>query len=108
MQEAAREPSKMVSGSPRRCYGCGEPRHIARDCLQKGARDVRMQVEPGTSGTRQGDKEQVRCFCCHQKGHFANKCPTQSVFFSYRVPAGHNGLARAGAVEETPVERVLS
>ena len=66
-----------------------------------------MQAVPGTSNTGQGDREQVRCFRCHQKGHFADKCPTQSVFFSYRVPAGHNGLARACAVEETPVDGIV-
>ena len=36
----------------------------------------------------------------------ANKCPTQSVF-SYRVQTGHKGPARAGAVEETPVEGIV-
>ena len=84
---------------PRQCYACGKPGHIARDCLAK--------VEPGASNTGQGDREQVRCFRCHQKGHFANKCPTQQVFFSYQVRTGHNGPARAGAVEETPVEGIV-
>ena len=99
VQEASKEPSRIVSGSPRRCYGCGEPGHIARDCLAK--------VEPGTSNTGQGDRDQVRCYRCHQKGHFANKCPTQQVFFSYQVRTGHRGPARAGTVEATPVEGIV-
>ena len=68
VQEAAREPSRIVSGSPRRCYACGEPGHIARNCLQKPTRDVQMKVQPETSDMRQGDREQVRCFGGHQKG----------------------------------------
>ena len=92
---------------PRQCYACGKPGHIARDCLQQGAGDAQAKGEPGTSNTVQGDREQVRCFRCHQKGHFANKCPMQQVFFSYKVPAGHNGLARTGAVEETPVDGIV-
>ena len=38
--EATREPSRMVSESPRRCYACGEPGHIVRNCLLKVTRDV--------------------------------------------------------------------
>ena len=37
----------------------------------------------------------------------AKKCPTQSVFFSYQVQTGHKGPARKGALEETPVERIV-
>ena len=32
VQEAAREPSKTVSGGPRQCYACGKPGHLAKDC----------------------------------------------------------------------------
>ena len=32
VQEAAREPSKTVSGGPRQCYTCGKPGHLAKDC----------------------------------------------------------------------------
>ena len=106
-QEAAREPSRMVSGGPRQCCASGKLGHIARDCLQKGAGDVQTKVEPGTSDMRQGDREGVRCFICHQKGQFANKCPTQPVFFSCRVPTGHRGPAGAGTVEATPVEGIV-
>ena len=108
--EGSKQPNAQEGprgAGPRQCYACGKPGHIARDCLQQGARDVQAKGEPGTSNTGQGDREQVRCFRCHQKGHFANKCPTQHVLFTYRVPAGHNGLARAGAVEETPVDGVV-
>ena len=32
VQEAAREPSKMVSRGPRQCYTCGKPGHLEKDC----------------------------------------------------------------------------
>ena len=53
-----------------------------------------MKIEPGTSDTRPSDIEHSCSFRCYQKGHFD----------SYWVPTGHRGPARAGAVEETPVE----
>ena len=108
--EGSKQPNPQEGprgAGPRQCYACGKPGHIARDCLQQGAGDAQAKGEPGTSNTGQGGREQVRCFRCHQKGHFANKCPTQQVFFSYKVSAGHKGPARAGAVEETPVEGIV-
>ena len=35
LQETATAPSRMVSRGPRQCYACGDPGHIARNCLQK-------------------------------------------------------------------------
>ena len=107
VQEAAREPSKTVSAGPRQCYACGKPGHLAKDCLQKSVWGVQPKAEPGTRDTKQGDREGVRCFRCHQKGHFANRCPSQPALLCYQVPARHEGPARAGAVEETPVEGIL-
>ena len=40
VREATREPSRMVSESPRWCYACGEPGHIIRNYLQKVTREV--------------------------------------------------------------------
>ena len=107
VQEAAREPSRMTGGSPRQCYTCGKPGHLSRDCLQKSSGGVQPKVEPVTRDTKQGDRDGPRCFRCHQKGHFANRCPSQPALLCYQVPTRHDGPARAGTVEETPVEGIL-
>ena len=44
-------------------------------------------------------------FLLSPEGTFASKCPTQPVFFNYRLPTDHK--ARAGTVEETPVEGIV-
>ena len=107
VQEAAREPSKMMSGGPRQCYTCGKPGHLSRDCLQKSSGGIQPKVEPVTRDTRQGDRDGPRCFRCHQKGHFANRCPSQPALLCYQVPPRRDGPARTGAVEGTPVEGIL-
>ena len=77
VQEAAREPSKMTSGGPKQCYNSGKPGHLSMDCLQKSSGGVQLKLEPVTRDTKQGDCEGPRCYRCHQKGHFANRCPSQ-------------------------------
>ena len=103
MQEAARDPSKTVNGGPRQCYACGKLGHLAKDYLQKS-----VGGEPGTQSKVTG--EGVCCFRCHQKGHFANRCPSQPALLCYQVPVCHEGPAGGdggGAVQETPVEGIL-
>ena len=46
----------------RKCYLCGKPGHMARDCRQKD---------------KIAQSEGVICHACGQKGHFASSCPNK-------------------------------
>ena len=50
-----------------KCYSCGQPNHIARDCLSgRGQR--------GRGGSR-GGRASWRCYSCNRMGHVASACP---------------------------------
>ena len=57
----------------RRCYACGGPNHLARDCL------VRHQINRGSGELARGGKnrpqQRPRCYRCGDVGHIAAKCP---------------------------------
>ncbi|CAK5275678.1 unnamed protein product [Mycena citricolor] len=45
-----------------KCYRCGGPNHMAKDCLAPASNDL----APGPKKT---------CYKCHQEGHIARECP---------------------------------
>ena len=50
-----------------------------RVALQPTRRAQQAYAAMAAEDTGDYGQLKVRCFRCHQKGHFANKCPTQSV-----------------------------
>ena len=58
-----------------KCFECGLPNHLARDCLQ------RRSTKVSQSGTREGGGRGIerstgrRCFRCRKVGHVASSCP---------------------------------
>ena len=52
------------------CYTCGQPNHLARNCLRgRGGRGS------GQGGRRGGMGGERLCFRCHRPGHVAARCP---------------------------------
>ena len=50
-----------------KCYSCGQPNHIARNCMSGRGRRGR--------GAPRGGHNFVRCYSCNRAGHIASTCP---------------------------------
>nr|GFA29530.1 ARID DNA-binding domain-containing protein [Tanacetum cinerariifolium] len=66
------------------CFHCTQKGHVAKSCPTKLS-DERLYAQAGSTTFKHGDeanrarikmnKDMVACFKCHERGHFANKCP---------------------------------
>ena len=98
-----------------RCYTCGKPGHVNKDCQQDP--DKFSGAAKDTEKTKR-DLKDMKCFNCQQKGHLATSCPHGAMFCSERrVDYKGNstvrqapikqGLCVPGKVEGTLVKSVV-
>ena len=72
----------VASPATMKCYSCGQPNHIARDCTAgRGQR--------GRGGPRggRGGRSFVRCYNCNRQGHIASACPENDAGGECSAPA---------------------
>ena len=112
----ATRPQPTFKKGPVRCYTCGKPGHVKKDCRQD--LDKSPSAAKDTENTKRNLKD-MKCFNCQQKEHLAASCPHGAMFCSERrvdykgnsavqqAPVAHTqGLCVPGKVEGTPVKSV--
>ena len=110
-------PQPTFKKGPVRCYACGKPGHVKKDCRQD--LDKSLSAGKDTEKTKR-DLKDMKCFNCQQKGRLAPNCPHEAMFCSkHRVDYKDNsavrqapvartqGLCVPGKVEGTPVKSVV-
>ena len=77
--------NSAVDSVTRKCFKCGEARHIRDRCprLQEKVTPVKLKMEQTARNKK--------CYSCGQPGHFASRCPTKPLYFGGNI--GH-GLCR--------------
>ncbi|TFK75947.1 hypothetical protein BDN72DRAFT_756269, partial [Pluteus cervinus] len=56
---------------PVKCYRCGGPNHMARDCLAAPGTTVNDNIPTGPAA---GLNKNKTCYKCQQEGHIARDC----------------------------------
>ncbi|KAF4695980.1 hypothetical protein FOZ60_002684 [Perkinsus olseni] len=70
------KPTQQVAAavtSGKYCYACKTTGHTAKECGQSGVQPRGPKKQDKASGVKR-----VKCFACHQRGHFARDFPTRS------------------------------
>ncbi|KDR83780.1 hypothetical protein GALMADRAFT_55914, partial [Galerina marginata CBS 339.88] len=65
---------------PVKCYRCGGPNHLARDCLAAPGTAMNESIPTGPAAANINKNK--TCYKCQQEGHIARDCPEASEFVS--------------------------
>ena len=80
---AAAGAGTTASSATVKCYACGQPNHVARDCTAgRGQRG-----RGGPRGGPRGGRYFVRCYNCNRQGHIASACPENDAGGESSAPA---------------------
>ncbi|KAF8165379.1 hypothetical protein B0H34DRAFT_236194 [Crassisporium funariophilum] len=63
---------------PVKCYRCGGPNHLARDCLAAPGASMNDSIPTGPAAANINKAK--TCYKCQQEGHIARDCPDGSEF----------------------------
>jgi len=64
------------SGTPSKCFKCGDDGHFSRECPKGGADRCFNCQQEGHISRDCPTKKKVTCFKCNEEGHMSRECPS--------------------------------
>lgn len=61
------------------CYRCGVMGHKSTYCQEEQIGEEKLNQIKAHFQQNSSSQINVTCFCCHQKGHYANLCPFKEI-----------------------------
>ena len=108
---------KQQSGSPARCFSCGQIGHRAFECRKNRRVEERGAAKPVGVQERRPQSNQTwrepRCYECGKLGHLSMRCPSKALFSEGRSAGREttNGrsrpLRRSGVVNGKTVADIV-
>ena len=100
---------KSSSGTPRKwCSYCRVSGHTKDDCSKLHIKNEKESQPSNTLTKVQGKKPPIKCFNCHQEGHIAVNCPSESAMLGEAsVPVKKETWRRSGKVEGKFVQEIV-
>ena len=89
-------PANAGQATVRKCFGCGSPDHVRRDCPNPSEGDNTCR-QCGKTGHQRSECPDTKCYNCNKDGHIAANCPAprnRTTHGTENKHRNHNGNSR--------------
>ena len=98
-------PANAGQATVRKCFGCGSPDHVRKDCPNPSEGDNTCR-QCGKTGHQRSECPETKCYNCNKDGHIAANCTAprnRTTHGTENKHRNHNGNSRLNHFATAPI-----